>query len=282
MSRATKDLPTFERRNLPQVMLGPQRSGADTLLRGVCEVFPLANPRRLERCLQRIAEDGGVEGEAVPFVLLLCGTAFSIEKPDVKAVLEDLWTWLTGHPRNMPAPLAELVVETLAPGLKSAATRRRGWRVGPKGRFERRPGKPPEAMGAWTAALVMKHFLELRGLPRGKATAIAIELVSVLRGRSEGAVDPTELGRSKRMIRKIDVPSLTHALFAQYDSWLIIDGRLSGDPMPETPDRRSHASWRRRHRMLPHVLVKYGARTLALLALDNAASAVKLPRFRSH
>jgi hypothetical protein len=133
MPRARIDPGRYARRSFAQVLSGPSKSGAGTLVAGVLELFPRADPERLQNWVEGMHRWPGAETDAVLFLALVSGTRFRIYRPRVEEVQEELWSWLTWHPRNMRAGLAEILVSALTPELRRELKAREGWRLGPAG-----------------------------------------------------------------------------------------------------------------------------------------------------
>ncbi len=123
------------------------------------QVFPDANPRKLERWIDNVIRETSAEPEVLLFAALLCGAQFRIKHPEVQAAMGDLWRWLRQHPQDMNPELAELVIEAIGPGMVRAIEARgwlRGW---PEGTHVSRKGAPPKNRGAWVAGFLIDNFL---------------------------------------------------------------------------------------------------------------------------
>jgi len=116
---------------------------------------------------------------------------FGIYQPEVSEILRELWEWLTWNPRNMKPELVDLVVDALAPQLQRELRARKGWRVGPSGDREKKPGRPPTSRPAWVAAAAIDTHLRAKGVGALDATDRALELAAILTGREMAA--PEEL-----------------------------------------------------------------------------------------
>ena len=253
-------------------MMGPIKSGADTLIDGVVQVFPRVGKKRLVHWLEATNSNRRVEEEALLFISLICGVRFGIYYPTVEAVQSDLSEWLTGHPRSMKPELTELVIEALTPGLRKAVATRKEWRVGPSGVLGKRSGRRPTSRSAWVGALVVDRYLRQMGVSVATASDTALELAAILIRRSTG--DATELRRTHRQLGKPDVEMLTNALISEFEWWITHDGIRSKDPDPGHGNEAKYSEWRKRHRSLAGVLSLYGTDSLARETLSRLGPAV--------
>lgn len=260
-------LKDYPRRTFVDGLRGPQKEGAEDLLAGVAQAFQSANPRKLALALETGFDEPPIGQDGVFFLALICGVRFSIERRDVRPVLADLWTWLTSHPRHMPNELADLVVEALSPGLERAIRRHGGLRVGPEGPFEKIQGRPPDSRGAWVTAVLVDHWLRLRGIPATESVRRSVQLAEALLGR-EG-VEASEFYANRDALGKPDPAPLLTELNAQYSYWLVHDGIRSDDPEPSDDNNEARISWSARHGKLPKLLGAWGSYGFALEVLSR-------------
>jgi hypothetical protein len=222
------------------------KSGAEDLLEGAGQLFPKMDTGRLGVWLKSLREPASAS-ETLLFIALVCGTRFGIRLPEVNDVLRQLWEWLTWNPRNMSHDLADLVVDALAPALERELEGRENWRVG-------------------VTALVADSYFREVGLGPAEATERSLELAAILTGR-ELAV-PEELRRAKRELGIPDLRRLIKVIREQYEWWVERDAIVSGDQSsPSEPAARAARALN--HRSLRSALKKYGARTLAELAVNK-------------
>ena len=255
----------YVRRDFAQAVSGPIKSGAESLLQGVLQVFPKADAKRLEDWLGGLAKRSSAEREFLLFAALICGTRFGIYRPEVNEYLRRLWEWLTWQSRNMDEDLADLVVDALAPRLASELRARKGWRVGPFEAGDKPRGRPPASRAAWVAALVADAYMRDKELKAGDATQKALELAAILTRREMAA--PEELRKARRALGNPDLDKVCESLATEFEWAVARDGSMSGDPKPEASAETSE--WRRKHAPLANVLKKYGTRPLAERTLRN-------------
>ena len=129
----------------------------------MAECFPDANPKKLERWLDRVTSETSVEPEPLLFAAFICAVQFRIAQPDIHTVLAEIYSWLTEYPRSMKGELAELVIAAIEPGMSQAVTRM-GWHKGIlDGPYVRKKGAPPKTRGAWVAGLIVDSLLRQGG-----------------------------------------------------------------------------------------------------------------------
>lgn len=271
-SGRTRDYP---KRTYVDDLLGPQKQGAEDLHAGVGLAFPDIDREKLPDALSAIRQGAGPAQDQLLFLALICGARFSIQKPEIEPVLGDLWTWLTGHPRNMPDSLAKLVIEALTPGLERAVRGCGGWRVGPRGPFERKPGHPPDARAAWTVAVLVEHWHRTSGVAATEAVRRALALAEVLLGRKR--IEASEFYVVRDAMGKPDPGPLLSECLAQYKYWVVHDAIRSGDPEPPEGDQEAHAAWERRHSHFPWLLSAWGSYGFARMALGMMPSKLWIP-----
>lgn len=239
-----------------------------TLQDCIAHSFPDTNPTKLERWIHRIAAETPVEAELLLFVVFICAVQFRITHPEVRAVLGELWTWLTQYPRSMDRKLAELIIETIEPGL-AQAIERRGWQRGlPDGPYIRKKGAPPKNRGAWVAGLLVDDRLRHAGV-KGQAASLAAALVSVLLGRD---VETNEFYRIKKPMDQKHVKKLVLEIVSEYEHWLKQDSVRIGDSgSTSSQGTPEYDSWRERHRPLTALLQDFPGEQLAMIALKRIA-----------
>ena len=260
----------YVKRNFAQAVTGPIKSGAGDLLKGVLELFPKADSKRIDGWIWSLAKWPQVEPEAVLFVTLVCGTRFGIYQPEVSEILRELWEWLTWNPRNMKPELADLVVDALAPQLQRELRARKGWRVGPSGDREKKPGRPPTSRPAWVAAAAIDTHLRAKGVGALDATDRALELAAILTGREMAA--PEELRHAH--MGSPSPAELSKVLTAEFEWWVAHDAVMSNKPGPSSGPQPDPLASRATHRSLPNVLARYGARSLAQEVVTRVPSGV--------
>ena len=223
---------------------------ASTLQTCVMQVFPDANPKRLERWIYSVTGKISAEPELLLFTALLCGAQFRIKHPEVQAALGDLWTWLTQHPQNMNAALAELFIESIGPGMVRTIEAR-GWQRGwLEGTYVNRKGAPPKNRGAWVAGFLVEDFLsQLKS--RSSKVPISADLVSTLLGRK---AEPNEFYRYRKKVKDDDIRSLSQEIASEYEHWLVQDGGRTKDFHSLSQGPEKYQAWRARHRPLFEIL----------------------------
>ena len=241
--------------------LSPPR--ARTLLEGVLATFPAAKPDELRAWQGRVRERA--EAEPLLFAAVVCGVHFRVSHPDPVMVLKRLRAWLTSPPRHMPEDLAELLLEAWTADI-SRAVRARPWTRGPGATPVELTGRPPDARGAWAAALVVEQDLTLSRIELAEARQFALELLGVFLGRPIG--DPQHYGMRKRCGTEA-ITVLSRAVAEQYESWLTLEGTRRREPPPERDDQEAYGSWRARYRDLHHLLAVSGCEDMARTTLDR-------------
>lgn len=253
--------------------------------------FPDANPGRLAGWAESVRAIPGAEAEPLLLSALLCGLRLGVARDDLVSVLEQLWSWLTSAPRNLAAPLADLLLEALGPGLKRVIEDR-GWRFGADGQPVRKRGRPLGARAAWTAGFLVESELKRGGLRPSAARRLALDLVAVLLGRRY--VEPAEFYRERKRMGNPAASDLALAIRERYESWLSREGAQARDAKPDSADTAPLAAWRARHRSLPQLLGIYGAPEFAQHLLSElpaplwtpflgiATAAGKPPRAKPH
>ena len=266
MSPPRRQPPEYRQRSYLEAPEDGSRRSPRTLHAGVAAVFPNANSRRLAAWIRDVRADSAAAPEVLLFLVLLCGARLSLARDSVAEILEELWTWLTGPPRDMPRELADLLIESLAPAL-TRVVESTGWRFGPGGRGLKRSGRPPETRAAWAAALLVDDQMRRSGDSPIRAQKLALPLVAVLLERDVPLA--SELYRARRRLRRPDLSALTAAAVARYETWLEREGTQCRDPRPAPADADATAAWRKRHGALTRFLGMFGPEQLARLILDE-------------
>jgi hypothetical protein len=257
----------YPRRRFGEAVWGPAKSGASSLRGGVASAFPGLSEAKLAAWVSEVQQTPGVEVEAeeLLFAMLLCGVRLGVYGPDLAAVQRELWEWLTWAPRNMPAELAELVVEALTPGL-AQAVERRGSKVGPAGASGLKGGRPPLGPGAWAAAMVVERRLRSQAVKPRRARELTFALAALLLGRP--SVAPYEFYRERKRRGAHAVERLSVEIVKQYEWWVQHDAvRQSDNARPG--DERTYRAWRRKHRTLKWVMSQFGSESVARLSLSH-------------
>jgi hypothetical protein len=203
--------------------------------------------------------------EQLLFAMVLCGVRLGVYGPNIVAVQSDLWVWLTWAPRNMPAQLAELVVEALTPAL-AQAVERRGSKVGPGGASGLKGGRPPLGPAAWAAAVVVDQRLQSQAVKPRRARELVLALAALLLGRP--SVAPYEFYRERKRRGAHAVERLSSEVVRQYEWWVVHDGVRQSDEAP-VGDERRYRAWRRKHRTLKWVMNQFGSESVARLSLSR-------------
>lgn len=230
------------------------KSSEATLERGICEVFPSANPRRLAEWALQTQASAGIDVEPLLFSALIAGAHFRITHPEVAFVRDELRTWLTQQ--KLGSDLADLLVKTWTPGL-ARELKQRGWQRGWQGPHIRQPGRPPTARGAWVVALLVDYLLTHSGGKKtpDRATALALLLLGRdFRGRdAPGEVgDLSDFYKFRQRIPPTAVSKLAGKIVEAYEFLLQQDGVRQGD-MPSS----SAPHWRARHKNLRVILEEF-------------------------
>lgn len=263
-SKKKRSLPDYPKSTWLDAIRSPEQ-GPSTLQAAVAQSFPDASPKKLERWIHRVAAETLIEPELLIFAAFLCGVQFRITHPEVRAVLGELWTWLTEHPRDMNPGLAELVIESIGPGL-AQAIERRGWQRGePEGHYIRKRGAPPKNRGAWITGIIVDDYLRQAGA-KGKAAHLAADLVSVLLGRR---VEVYEYYRFRKPIQQREVQNLAQEIAFEYEHWLLQDAVRARDFYSITKGAQAYVSWRLRHRPLIKVLRDFPGEQLVFVVLNR-------------
>jgi hypothetical protein len=272
MPRPKASSSKYAKRTFGQVVAGPVKSGAETLLGGVLQVFTLVDSTRFEEWLEECDQHPGVEREALLFHSLVCGTRFGVYRSQVAELQTELWQWLTWRPRNMRPELAEMLIEVLTPGLDRELKERENWRLGPSGPRGKQAGRPPVSLGAWAAALAIERYLRRQELRPAKSEPIALDLAAILTSRTMAA--PEELRRAHRRLGKPEVDVLASALSGEFEWWVTHEALDAEDPDPGVQARAKYAAWRQRHRPLTKTLATYGADSFARAVLRRMAAGI--------
>jgi hypothetical protein len=244
----------------------------------VVRAFPGLSEAKLAAWVSEVQQTPAVEVEAeeLLFAMLLCGVRLGVYGPDIAAVQRQLWEWLTWAPRNMPAELAELVVEALTPGL-AQAVERRGSKVGPSGASGLKGGRPPLGPAAWAAAVVVDRRLRSQAVKPRRARELTLALAALLLGRP--SVAPYEFYRERKRRGARAVARLSLETVKQYEWWVLHDGvRQADDARPD--DGRTYPAWRRKHRTLKWVMNEFGSESVARLALSRFSDQLWRPFLR--
>jgi hypothetical protein len=233
----------------------------------VVRAFPGLSEAKLAAWVSEVQQTPAVEVEAeeLLFAMLLCGVRLGVYGPDIAAVQRQLWEWLTWAPRNMPAELAELVVEALTPGL-AQAVERRGSKVGPSGAPGLKGGRPPLGPAAWAAAAVVDRRLQGQAVKPRRARELIFALAALLLGRP--SVAPYEFYRERRRRGAPAVERLSLEMVREYEWWVLHDGVRQANDAPSS-DERTDQAWRRKHRSLPWVMNQFGSESVARLSLSR-------------
>ncbi len=235
--------------------------------------FPDLDRKKLAAWVKEVRRLRTVEPEEPLFAVLVCGVRLGVYGPAIAAVQAELHQWLTWHPRNMRAELADMLVEALTPAL-AQAVERQGWRVGPWGRPGLKGGHPPLASAAWAAAAVTEHRLRRGGVESSQARELAYALAALLLWRN--SVEPYEFYRERKKRGALAVESLSTELAQQYEWWVTHDGVRQSDE-PPSEDDRAYGVWRRQHRSLRWVLRKFGSDSIAHRSLSRMPDALWTP-----
>ncbi len=286
--------PEYLKRSWADELFNPPPPEPRTLKAGICAAFPDANPKKLAAWVKKIRASTKSEPELPELLLfsaLICGIHFRITHPEVVSVLEDLWKWLTWHPRNMKPDLAELLIEAWTPGV-TRAVERRGWQRGwPGGPHIRARGHPPTARGAWVAALLAEHYLRETAVQ--KAVVHATALASVLLGRE---AEPNEFYKFRGEIAEGVVGEIARMIAERYEWSVEQDGvrqrdfaplrfekpseeplRLMSVPRPEATLKvltirglvKEYPEWRERHKALSATLSAFTCEGVARGVLEK-------------
>src|SRR5262245_48079064 len=148
------------------------------LERGICEVFPSANPKRLAKWARETQASARIDAEPLLFSALIVGAHFRIAHPDLAPVQNAVRAWLTEQ--KLGSDVADLLVKVWTPELRREIEQR-GWQRGWQGPYIREKGRPPTARGAWVVALLVDDFLTQFGAK--KTAECATALASLLLGR---------------------------------------------------------------------------------------------------
>jgi hypothetical protein len=277
MARTRRRKHEYSKRSFVDLARGPAKAGAESLLDGVLDLYPKADQARLRAWLKVVETHDGVEGTALLFFALVCGTRFRVYSPDMAKVLSRLWQWLTWAPRHMDQDLAALVVDALAPALEREFKTREGRRVGPGAAAEKVRGRPPVSRGAWVTASVTDGYLRQAGLGAADAKERTLELAAILTGREMAS--PEELRQANAALS--NRLRLARALQEQLDWWVEHDDVGSASPGPESARPPGRSEWRRRHALLSSVLKRVGSQTLAEIVVARIPPAHWARRVRS-
>ena len=240
-------------------------SRASMLQTCVIQIFPDANPKKLERWIHRVTGETSSEPELLLFAAFLCGAQFRIKHPEVQAALGGLWSWLRQHPQDMKPELAELVIEAIGPGMVRAIEARgwlRGW---PEGTYVSRKGAPPKNRGAWVAGFLVEQLLSQFN-PRSSKVPLSADLVSTLLGRK---AEPGEFYRFRKKVNTDDLRKLSQEIACEYEHWLIQDGVRARDFYSPSQGPEEYQAWRTRHRPLSEILRDFPGEQLPFVVLSR-------------
>ena len=254
-------------------LTGSLEPESPTLQTYVMQVFPDANPKKLERWIDSVTGKISAEPELLLFTALLCGTQFRIKHPEVQAALGDLWTWLTQHPQNMNAELAELFIESIGPGMVRTIEAR-GWQRGwPEGTYVNRKGAPPKNRGAWVAGFLVEDILsQLKS--RGSKVPVSADLVSTLLGRK---AEPSEFYRYRKKVNDDDIRKLSQEIASEYEHWLVQNGVRTKDFCSLPQGSEKYQAWRTKHRPLSEILRDFPGEQLPFVVLSRIPTALWEP-----
>ena len=263
---------SIKRKPLPEYSKAPglaelssPKCRASTLQTCVMQVFPDANPKKLERWIHRVTGETSAEPELLLFTALLCGTQFRIKHPEVQAALGDLWSWLRQQPQDMNPELAELVIEAIGPGMVRAIEARgwlRGW---PEGIYVRRKGAPPKNRGAWVAGFLVEDLLN-QFKSRSSKVPLSTDLVSTLLGRK---AEPNEFYRFRKKVQAGHIRNLSQEVLCEYEHWLIQDGVRTRDVYSLPQGSEKYHAWRAQHRPLSDILRTFPGDQLPFVVLKR-------------
>ncbi len=224
----------------------------------VKEVFPRTAQKQLGDWLL-VAEKQSFEPEPLLFLAVICGSYFRMHDPDkiVKETLNYLYGWLTwGNAQHRMNPaIAELVVDALAPNIRSEMEKTGKLQELPGGMRAREKNVPSDVRGAWIAGLLMATCLKAE---RKKMDKWVIELTAILLGRKAEPSFFREFNRCRnRSPRKI-IADLTDNLIKEYNNAIKYDGIKAGDPAPSEKRSIQYAEWKSRHKALAYASAELG------------------------
>jgi hypothetical protein len=244
-----------------------------TLEAGLLDLFPGAKREELEGWKDRIQKEADLEPNLLFFVALLCGTHYRVTRAEPKLVLEEVRAWLTSIPKSLPPQVADVVIESLAPGIERVL-RARGWRSGPEDRPATVKGRPPEAPGAWAAGVLADAEFRRVGFSDPKAVKEAIAFASLLLGR---AVASSEFYAARQASRSHPVDLLLDAIRYRYQLLQFDIGHLWLNPAPSREDQSAYQAWRERYRDLRYELAFLGCEQTAREVLGAIPGELWLP-----
>jgi len=232
------------------------KSSEATLERGICEVFPFANPRQLAKWARQTQASARIDVEPLLFSALICGAHFRITHPELASVPDAVRAWLTQQ--KLGSDVADLLLKVWTPGL-TRELEQRGWQRGWQGPYIREKGRPPTARGAWVVALLVDDFLTQFGAKKTAECATALALLLLgrdFRGRASlGEVgDLSDFYKFRQRVTTTTVRKITEKIVDAYDFLLQQDGVRAGD-LPVSAC--GAAEWWARHKTLGVILQEF-------------------------
>ncbi len=225
------------------------------------EVFPRTAQKQLGDWLLT-AEKQSFEPEPLLFLAVISGSYFRMHDPDkiVKETLDYLYGWLTwGNAQHRMNPgIAELLVDALAPNIRSAMEKTGRLPELPGGRQARGKNVPSDVRGAWIAALLMANCLKAERKKAGSADKRVMELAAILLGRKADPAFFKEFNRCRSKASGKIIAGLTDNLIKEYSNAVKYDGIKVGDPAPAEKRSVQYAEWKSRHKTLAHASAEFG------------------------
>jgi len=241
----------------------------------VKEVFPRTAQKQLGDWLLA-AEGKSVEPEPLLFLAVICGAYFRMHDPEriVKETLNYLYGWLTwGNVQHRMNPsIAELLVDALAPGIRSEMEKTGRLPDLPGGRQARGKNLSMDVRGAWAAALVIQNHLGAGLKKSDDADQWTMELTGILLGRKADPALAREYNRCRAKIPKSVIAGLAAVLIKEYENALKHDGATAGDPAPSPKNSRRYDEWKSRHKTLAKESAKSGWEGLCSNVINRVPS----------
>jgi hypothetical protein len=226
------------------------------------ELYPRIISRQKLTNWQTTSRKESVEPELLLFIAIVCGSYFRIKDPEIilKETLTYLHEWfvLESDQHRMDSEIAKLVINALAPGIRSQiedAGHKRGW---PDGAHFRKKGPPIDMRGVWVTAVVIENYLKLKNDNPKLAKKKTLDFISILSGHKEEESLLTEFNRFYKNAPKDVIAVLTDALTAEYKFLMKQDGVEARDLAPSEIHKKEYAMWKDRHKSLEYEVKVYG------------------------
>jgi hypothetical protein len=259
-----RPIPEYEKTNpiddlFSAKKIQPHKQGFYSYLK---EIYPRVISQQKLTNWQSTAKKNSIVPEPFLFIAIMCGAHFRIKDSEdiVKETLTSLYDWFAwgDDRRRMKPEIAKLVVNALAPGIRSqieGAGHVRGW---PDGSHFRKKGPPIDMRGAWVAALVIENYLRQKDNNSRIAKKQTLDFIAILLGHKAEESVVAEFNRYYKNAPKAIITDLTNELMAEYKFMMKQDGVIASDFVPSEKHKKKYTKWESRHKSLKHEIKAYG------------------------